>query len=172
MVGQLHYLASLGLPVPGRSARLVLPDRIFTHFGKEENPQSLRGKLEDELVRIREILREATGRSVVVMNESFASTSLADAAFLGAEILRQLTEKDLLCVYVTFVDQLASLNQACVSMVAEIAPDDPTSRTFRIVRRPADGKAYATAIAARYGLTYQRLKERVAGRGSKERIAG
>jgi DNA mismatch repair protein MutS len=163
MFGQLHYLASLGLPVPGRSARLFVPDRVFTHFDREENLQNLRGKLEDELMRIHEVLQEATSRSVVVMNESFSSTSLEDASFLGAEILRRMTEKDLLCLYVTFIDRLATLNQACVSMVAEIVPDNPAGRTFRIARKPADGLAYAAAIAGKYGLTYQHLTERIAG---------
>jgi DNA mismatch repair protein MutS len=162
MFGQLHYLASLGLPVPGRSARLFIPDRIFTHFEKEENLDNLRSNLEDELVRMHDILAAATSRSVIVMNESFASTTLEDASFLGAEILRRVTGQDLLGLYVTFVDRLATLNGACVSMVAEIVPDNPADRTFRIVRKPADGLAYAAAIADRYGLSYERLRERLA----------
>ena len=163
MFGQLHYLAALGLPVPGQSARLFVPDRIFTHFEKEEDLQNLRGRLEDELVRIHEILAAATSRSVIVLNESFASTSLEDASFLGAEFLGRITGQDQLCLYVTFIDQLAALNPACVSMVAEIDPGNLADRTFRVVRKPADGLAFAAAIAVKYGLTYQRLKERIAG---------
>jgi len=163
MFGQLHYLASLGLPVPGRSARLFVPDRIFTHFEKEENVASLRGKLEDELVRMHEILNQATSRSVIVMNESFASTTLEDASFLGAEILRRITGLGLLGLYVTFIDQLAALTPACVSMVAGIDPGNPADRTFKIVRKPADGLAYAAAIADKYGLSYERLTGLIGG---------
>jgi DNA mismatch repair protein MutS len=47
-------------------------------------------------------------------------------------------------------------------MVAEIVPDNPAGRTFRIVRKPADGLAYAAAIADRYGLSYERLRELLA----------
>ena len=162
MAGQLHYLASLGLPVPARRASLFLPDRVFTHFEREEDLATLRGKLADELVRIHDALAAATGRSLLVMNESFASTTLRDATLIGERVLAQMTELGLLGVYVTFIDELASATPACVSMVGTVNPDDPAERTYKIVRKPADGLAYATAIARKYRLTYPQLKGRLA----------
>ncbi len=161
MVGQLRYLASLGLPVPASEARLPLPDRVFTHFEREEDLETLRGKLDDELVRLHEILQQATSESVVIMNESFTSTTLADALLLGTEVLRRVIQLGSLGVYVTFVDELASLHDSVVSMVATVVPENPTLRTFRIARRPADGLAYAAALAEKYGLTYERVGERL-----------
>ena len=160
--GQLHYLARLGCPVPGGDAALYLCDGLFTHFEKEEDLATLSGKLRDELVRFRDILDRATASSVIVMNEIFTSTTLDDALSLGREMLAKILGLGSLCVCVTFLDELASLDPACVSMVAAVAPDNPVERTYKVVRNPADGLAYAAALAAKHGLTYEQLKERLA----------
>jgi DNA mismatch repair protein MutS len=159
--GQLHHMASVGCPVPGSTARLFLADRLFTHFEREEDLAKLTGKLEDDLVRIGEILRAATGDSIVVLNEIFTSTTLHDARFLGTKLLTKVMRLDALCVYVTFVDELASLGEQVVSMMSTIVPDNPAERTYEVVRKPADGLAYALALAEKHGLTYERLHARV-----------
>lgn len=162
MMGQVHYLAGIGCLVAGREAVLPFVDQVLTHFDREERVETLSGKLEESLERMHGLLERATPFSLLIMNESFDSTTVSDALFLSREILRRVMERDMLCVCVTFLDELASLSERTVSYVATVDERDPARRTHKVIRRPAEGLAYAMAIAEKYGLTYERVKDRIA----------
>jgi DNA mismatch repair protein MutS len=160
MVGQIHHLASVGVPVPATRAVVRLADQVHTHFEQAEVLADAEGRLVDDLRRLDQILRTATPDSVVVLNELFSSTSHADARDLGRRVLRRLADVGALTVYVTFVDELAEAGPGTVSLVAQV-DDDGARRTFRVVRQPANGAAYADALARRHGLGYQQVIDRV-----------
>ncbi len=162
-IGQLHYLANIGCPVPGKKAKLLLFDKLFTHFEKEERTEDHRSKLENDLIKTHQILSASTESSILIMNEILSSTTLQDAVYLSKELMEKIFRLDAICVWVTFIDELASLNEKTVSMVSTVDPKNPAVRTFKIIRKETTGIAYALSLAEKHRVTYKDIKERLKG---------
>jgi hypothetical protein len=75
--------------------------------------------------------------------------------------MEKIIRLDALCMCVTFIVEWASLSEKTISMVSTVVPENPALRTYKIVRRPADGLSYAMSIAAKYLLTHDCLAKRL-----------
>lgn len=159
--GQIHYLASLGICIPGSQASLVIADHVLTHFGREEDISELCGNLQDDLVRLHDLLEKATSRSIIIISEIFASTTLDDAQDLGLKMMEAIIRCGAHAAIVTFLDKIATCSDSVASMMSTVAADQPEKRTFKIVRKPPDGIDYAISLAKRHGLDYQQIRRRL-----------
>ncbi|HAH63804.1 MAG TPA: DNA mismatch repair protein MutS [Treponema sp.] len=162
LFAQIHWLASIGLTVPGSEAHLKLFDTVYTHFGKTESASPENGKLQDDLLRLHAILEKATSHSIIILNEIFASTTAEDAVKLGLRMMEKIVQSGAAAVVVTFLDELAEYGPETVSMMSTVDGSGSGRRTFRIYRKPPDGLAYAVQLAEKYGLTYDCLCRRLA----------
>lgn len=159
--GQIHFLASIGCPVPCRKARISFFDSIFTHFSTEENLSTNAGRLKEELSRLKQVIEQATTNSVIIINELFATTTSHDAYTMGKKVLDYFIALDCICLYVTHIYELVQISKKAVSLVAGVSSESEAARTYKIVRKPADGHAYANSIVEKYSLTYRQIKERI-----------
>ncbi|MEM3318745.1 MAG: hypothetical protein QXT80_04275, partial [Thermoplasmatales archaeon] len=113
---------------------------------REEEREMTMGKLDEELERMNLILDEVTKGSVILFNESFASTNAIEASQIAGGIISGLVEKGVRVIYVTHIYELASQFLDRFSgdvrfLVAERL--DTGERTFRIVEGIPTSTSYA-----------------------------
>lgn len=163
MIDSVQIHAQKDLSTPNATAHAKAKDAAST-FQTVLFPPGLehrRSESSDELVRLHHSCEAMTPNSVVILNEVFNSTSLDDQVFLSTKILEKILAVDVIGVCVTFIDALSTLSEKTVSMVSTVDPEDPAHRTFQIVRKPADGLAYALSLAEKHGVTYAALCKRI-----------
>jgi DNA mismatch repair protein MutS len=150
-IGQLYCIGALGLPVGARRATITRAPMVATVFSEQEATDRLQGRLESEIQRVRSFFELAKEQSLLIANEVFSSTSVDDAAQLGRLLIDRCNERNLRCIFVTFVDELARPESGVVSLVAMV-DEDTHLPSHRLQRRPPQGRALALELALRYGL--------------------
>ncbi len=158
-LGQLIYLAKMGLDVPARQARLYRFPGLLTHFSVEESVETGRGKLMEELERLADMMTDSCAGSFVVINELFTTAANYDACIMGKRVLEHFLAQSCMGIYVTHLAELAEAHPRVVSLKAML--DDKGMRSFRIERGRAADYANAASQVRQYGLTYEQLRERL-----------
>jgi DNA mismatch repair protein MutS len=165
-VGLAQVLFQSGLPIPARRARMSPVDHILTHFPALETEQ---GRLAEEAVRLRILFERATSHSLVLLNETFASTAPGEAFYLAQDVLGGLRAIGVRAIYATHLVELAerlaeieaavSGDSRIFSLIAAVrlTPEGEAERTFRIERGAPHGKSYAREIARRHGISLEQI---------------
>jgi DNA mismatch repair ATPase MutS len=92
------------------------------------------------------------------VNEIFSSTTLSDALALGGHMMDAISALGAPAVVVTFLDELASHQRENGQHDEYGERGRPGPRTYKIIRKPPDGLAYAMYIAGNTGLTYEQAQ--------------
>jgi DNA mismatch repair protein MutS len=157
-VALLCLLAQVGSFVPAERARIGVCDRIFTRIGAQDD---LSGGLSTFMVEMAEtaaILRQATGRSLVILDEIGRGTSTYDGMSIAQAVLEHLHEAPHLNCRTLFAthyheltvlaDRLARVRNARVDVLEE---GDGVTFLHRIVPGGAD-RSYGIHVARLAGV--------------------
>ena len=147
-LGICQLLMQAGLFVPAEHFSASVAIGILTHFKREEDRALARGKLDEELARLRDILDHLRPHALVLANEPMQSTNEAEGAAIGGQLFRALVDSKVRVLLVTHLHDLAvSLTKDCPSALSlRAGPPDGPDGPFVI--QPGDPKptAYAEGL--------------------------
>ena len=156
-LGVAQLMMQAGMFVAAESFESERCVGLVTHFKREEDAALKSGKLDEELVRLSELVDHLAADAVVLFNESFASTNEREGSEIARQVTSALLERRVKVVFVTHLHDFAR------SMVARRVPGalflradrQPNgTRTFKIL----PGEPLSTSFGADL---YARIFDRV-----------
>ena len=142
--GLAQLMMQSGMFAAATALRASVCQGVFTHYKREEDATMTSGKLDEELARMSDITGHITPGSLLLCNESFASTNEREGSQIARQIVRALLGAGIRVFYVTHLYDLAhgfytKSGTAALFLRAERQPDG--TRTFRL----AEGEPLPTS---------------------------
>lgn len=161
--GLMFVLAQGGIFVPASSFVYKPVDCIYTHFPADEDKTMDLGRLGEECVRFKSIYSECTSNSLLLLNETFSTTSFEEGFYIAKDSVKALLKKQVRVIYNTHMHKLAAdvdeinMESEGVKASSLIMKSDNGKRSFKVEVASPEGLSYAKDIAEKYGVTYEML---------------
>jgi DNA mismatch repair ATPase MutS len=134
-----------GMFVGAHAFRADVCDGVFTHYKREEDAMMERGKLDEELRRMSEIAEQITPNSILLCNESFASTNEREGSEIARQVVRAMLDKQVKVFFVTHMYDLAHsfhAQQLDTALFLRAERQADGRRTFKLVEREPQPTSY------------------------------
>lgn len=135
-IGLAQLMMQCGMFVAAESFRADVRHGIFTHFKREEDASLRSGKLDEELSRMSSIVDSISPSSLVLLNESFASTNEREGSEIARQIVGAMLEAGVKVCAVTHMFDLAQgfyRQEMATALFLRAERTADGRRTFRLV---------------------------------------
>ncbi len=129
-IGIAQVMMQCGLFVGAEAFESGIYPALFTHFTRREDSEMNSGRLSEELGRLSRIIENLGERSLVFLNESFATTSEKEGSVIAYDIIRALTDSGVKVLMVTHL----------LSFAKQMYEEAKDTADFLSAERRADGK--------------------------------
>jgi DNA mismatch repair protein MutS2 len=153
-IGLINLMAQSGIPVPAApESRLPVFDGVFADIGDEQSIEQTLSTFSWHIGNVNRIVRQATPRSLVLLDELGTSTDPAEGAALARAILLYFQKRGTLAVITTHFTDLKAFAHATDGLQNASLEFDPVNlRPTYHLAIGIPGGSNAMATAARLGL--------------------
>ncbi|MCE4622551.1 MAG: hypothetical protein F7B19_04470 [Desulfurococcales archaeon] len=151
-IGQAQLMMMAGMYVAAEHYESSISTGVYTHFETEEKPNLGKGRLEEELARISEIVDHLKRGSMLLMNESFSSTNEKEGSEIAREILCALSDSGVRIIYVTHFYELQRWfleNRRYDTIFLKAERKEDGTRTYRIIPGEPEKRGYTEELYRR-----------------------
>jgi len=176
-VGLVQLMAQKGLFVTAESAEVSFVDGIYTHFVTPDDVTKGEGRYRNELIRVKDILENATPYSMVILDEPCGGTSYEEGCRQSQVVLDGLHKLGPATYFTTHMHPVAEAVDsgrypAARNLSVECRYDGKRIKYTYKVKAGASDRSYGEEIARDVGLMPEKIEELVSKRAEKQGYAG
>ena len=152
-IGLLALMTHAGLPVPAEEAEFPLFDQVLADIGDHQSLAESLSSFSGHIVAVKSMLENATGDSLILIDELGRATDPEEGGALGVTILEAFRHRGNFTIASTHLMAMKIYGASTAGVLnASMGFDDATLDPTYVLRVGAPGKSAGLDIASRLGL--------------------